>query len=66
MAAEITLYTPGGLFLDKYDNVDEESIWWPNDKKPYIRFRDPTTKLEIKTTLPFFVKAKPLGEYNGH
>ncbi len=73
MKYDITLYTPGGLFLDTYEDVDHEGLWWPNDKIAYLRFSDPKTNLEVKTSLPFLAKRKPktaaelaMEEYEGH
>jgi hypothetical protein len=70
---DITLYTPGGLFLDTYEDVVDDRIWFPDKERPWLRFRDSKTGLEVKTTLPFLMKSKPksaaeiaMENYKGH
>lgn len=63
MKVDVTLYTPGGLFLDTYEDVDDDYLWEPNKERMFLRFLDPKTKLAIKTSLPFLIKSKPISEF---
>jgi len=57
MLCDITLYTPGGLFLDSYTDVDDDSIYLPSDTRRHLRFRREDNKV-VKTTLPFLIVEK--------
>ena len=58
---KVNLYTPGGMFLETYEDVHWKTMSWPHAQRPYLSFRTKDGQ-KLSTTLPFLIEEDE--EYN--